>query len=95
VLNVLIDGIALPAPDARSIWQRFSAWMEEHRGDLAGFAQAEGFASVHPELHSGEPVLVISRTVPQKPYDTAATKRGRPTGAQPAPARSGRRRRDR
>lgn len=74
-LGVLIDGIAIPAPDARSIWQRFSAWMEEHSGDLGGFARTEGFASVHPELHGGEPVLVASLSAPQRPYTSAPAKR--------------------
>jgi hypothetical protein len=63
-------------PDGRALWQRFSAWMEEHRGDLAGFARSEGFASVHPEVHGSEPVLVVSRTAAQKPYANAVTKRG-------------------
>jgi hypothetical protein len=94
-LSVLLDGVPLPAPDARSLWQRFSTWMEERRGDLAGFAEAEGFASVHPEIHGGEPVLVVSRTLAQKPYTSAATKRGRPTGGPTAPPRPGRRRRAR
>ena len=79
-------------PEAGALWKRFSAWMEEHAGDLAGFAQAEGFTSIHPELHSGEPVLVASRTAQQMPYASAATKRGRPSTAQPARKRPGRRR---
>jgi hypothetical protein len=75
-LRVILDGIPMAEPDGRAFWQRFSAWMEEHKGDLAGFARAEGVASVHPEVHDGEPVLVASRTAPQKPYANAVTKRG-------------------
>ncbi len=91
-VRVLIDGVPLADPDARGVWQRFSAWMEEHPSDLAGFARAEGFASVHPELHGGEPVLVASRTLPQRPYATAPTN-GRPVAGGRAPrARPGRRR---
>ena len=75
-LRVIVDGTPMAEADGRTFWQRFSAWMEEHRGDLAGFARTEGFASVHPEVHAGEPVLVASRSAPQKPYTTAATKRG-------------------
>ena len=82
-LSAFIDGTALAEPDARALWQRFSAWMEEHAGDLAGFARAEGFASVHPELHDGEPVLVASRTAPQRPYASAPS-----TQARSAPAAS-------
>ena len=81
-LRVLIDGNAIPEAESRSLWARFSAWMEEHKGDLAGFAKAEGFASVHPELHGGEPVLVVSRTSPQKPYTSAVSRRA---GTGPGP----------
>jgi hypothetical protein len=77
-LRVLIDGSAMPEDQGRAFWGRFSAWMEEHKGDLAGFAKAEGFASVQPELHGGEPVLVVSRTGSQKPYASAVSKRGAP-----------------
>jgi hypothetical protein len=76
-LRVLIDGTPLAEPEARALWQRFSAWMEEHVGDLGGFARAEGFVSIHPELHDGEPVLVASRSAPQGPYVNAPAKRGR------------------
>jgi hypothetical protein len=76
-LRVLVDGTPMAEPDGRAFWQRFSAYMEEHKGDLAGFARAEGFASVHPELHAGEPVLVASRTARQQPYTTAPAKRKR------------------
>jgi hypothetical protein len=85
-LRVLVDGIPMAEADGRAFWQRFSAWMEEHRGDLAGFSEAEGFASVHPELHAGEPVLIASRTAPQKPYANAVSKRsGAGRGAQKPP----------
>jgi hypothetical protein len=64
----------MPDEEAAALWRRFSEWMEEHVGDLLGFAQAEGFASVRPEMHAGSPVLTLSRTAPQTPY-TNATKR--------------------
>lgn len=69
--RVLVDGQALPTEEAIAFWKRFSAWMDEHPGDLAGFARTEGLSSVTPEMHSGAPVLVASRTAPQKPYTTA------------------------
>jgi hypothetical protein len=78
-LRVIVDGAPLADAEARGVWQRFSAWMEEHPSDLGGFARAEGFLSVHPELHGGEPVLVVSRVAPQRPYTTAPTKRGAAT----------------
>lgn len=71
-MKVLVDGVALPDAEGRAFWQRFSAWMEEHRGDLAGFATAEGFVSVHPAVENGQPVLLVSRTVPQRPYASVA-----------------------
>jgi hypothetical protein len=82
-LRVLVDGTPLAEPESRALWQRFSAWMEQHAGDLGGFAQAEGFASVHPELHDGEPVLVASRSAPQRPYASAPVRRrgGAPVSA--------------
>jgi hypothetical protein len=70
-LRVLVDGMQLPDEEATAFWKRFSGWMQEHRGDLGGFARAEGLASVHPEMHEGGPVLVASRTVPQRPYAIA------------------------
>jgi hypothetical protein len=75
-LRVVLDGEPLPAAEAMGLWKRFSAWMEEHAGDLAGFAKSEGLASVHPEVHGGIPVLVASRTAPQRPYTAAPKKKG-------------------
>jgi hypothetical protein len=75
-LRVLVDGVPLPDVEARAMWHRFSAWMEEHVGDLAGFASAEGLASVHPEMHGGLPVLVASHAAPQRPYGPAPKKSG-------------------
>jgi hypothetical protein len=71
-LAVLVDGESLPDDEARALWARFSAWMEDHRGDLAGFAQREGFASVHPGVRDGRAVLLVSRVTPQRPYAPAA-----------------------
>jgi hypothetical protein len=73
-LRVVVDGSPLPQEEAIEFWKRFSHWMEEHQGDLSGFACAERLASVHPELHREGPVLVASRTKPQRPY-TSAPKR--------------------
>jgi hypothetical protein len=75
LLRVLIDGEALPGEDAIAFWKRFSNWMDENPGDLAGFAETEGLTSVVPEMHSGAPVLVASRTAPQKPYTSAPKKK--------------------
>jgi hypothetical protein len=65
---VLVDGVPMPDDAARALWERFSAWMEEHQGDLAGFAKQEGYASVHPGVEAGRPVLRASKKDPQRPY---------------------------
>jgi hypothetical protein len=70
-LAALVDGVPLGDAEARALWARFSAHMEAHEGDLAGFAKIEGFTSVHPEMHSGRAVLVASRSAPQRPYAEA------------------------
>lgn len=74
-LGVLVDDIPMPEAEALSFWERFSDWMEEHRGDLAGFAAQEGFASVHPGVDGDKPVLRASKTAGQRPY---AAVRGNP-----------------
>ena len=84
-LQVLVQGVALSDEEARAIWRRFSAWMDANAGDLAGFARSEGFASLHPEMHGGSPVLVASRTASQRPYAVAPKK---PGGAGPSTPRS-------
>jgi hypothetical protein len=71
MLRVLVDGKALEREDAVAFWKRFSAWMDAHEGDLAGFARSEGLLSVQPEMHDGTPVLVASRSAKQRPYATA------------------------
>jgi hypothetical protein len=70
-LRVVLDGVALPDDEARAFWKRFSAWMDDKEGDLAGFARAEGLASVHPEMREGRAVLTGSHTAPQRPYGPA------------------------
>ena len=77
LLRVLVDGEVLPADEGIAFWKRFSAWMDEHPSDLAGFAKSEGVASVHPEMHDGAPVLVASRKAPQGPYVAAPKKKSK------------------
>ena len=59
-LAVFVDGRPLPDEQARALWTRFSAHMDQHQGDLAGFAQQEGFSSVRPETRKGRAVLVVA-----------------------------------
>ena len=75
-LRVLVEGVPLSDEEARAVWRRFSEWMDANVGDLAGFARAEGFASLHPEMHGDSPVLVASRSASQRPYATAPKKKG-------------------
>ena len=67
-LGVSVDGAPLEDGQAHALWERFSAWMEAHRGDLAGFAAQEGFASVQPGVDGDRPVLRASAHAPQGPY---------------------------
>ena len=73
VLSVVVDGVAMPEEDARAFWKRFSAYMDAHKGDLLGFAKAEGYASIHPAMASTGAQLVVSRMKPQGPYRNADT----------------------
>ena len=88
---------ALPSPSPKRApsGKRFSAWMEEHKGDLAGFARAAGApAASTPSSTGGEPVLVASRTAPQRPYEQRSSPSGAgarqvaPRGSARAPAAS-------
>jgi hypothetical protein len=86
-LRVLVDGEPLESAEAVAFWKRFSTWMDEHPGDLAGFAKGEGFASVQPEMHDGAPVLVASRSGVQKPYTSAPKRQGTSKKAKAKPSR--------
>lgn len=82
-LGVLVDGAPMAEEQALALWDRFSAWMEEHRGDLAGFAAQEGYASVHPGVDGDRPVLRISKSATQRPYAPVRA------GSEPPPAKPG------
>ena len=80
-LTVLVDGAPLPEAEALALWDRFSTWMEDHRGDLKGFAAQEGFASVHPGVDGDRPVLRASKTAEQRPYAPVTAAAGGADGA--------------
>lgn len=65
------DGIDLPKTEALAVWQKFSAWMDAHPGDLAGFAEEIGAKSVRPTLDVRGPVLLISGSEVQQAYGSA------------------------
>jgi hypothetical protein len=77
-LAVLVDGAAMPDDEARATWEAFSAFMEDHKGDLGGFAKSRGFVSAHPRSEGGRAILVLSRTAPQEAYANA---KGMPKGS--------------
>jgi hypothetical protein len=58
-LRVLVDGKPLDDERARELWIEFSRYMDDHEGDLAGFAKLHGWASVAPEHRRGQAVLVV------------------------------------
>lgn len=63
-----VDGTLLSEKDARDLWARFSVYMEEHRGDLGGFAKQEGLSSIRPSFEAGAAILIASHTEAQAPY---------------------------
>lgn len=71
-----VDGQLLDEEGARALWQRFSEHMEANKGDLAGFAAKEGYASVRPGMENGRAVLIASRSAPQVPYASVKEERG-------------------
>ena len=75
-LTVIVDGTPMPDEEARLFWSRFSEHMEKNKGDLAGFAKAEGFASVRPAMGPEGAQLVVSRTAKQEPYGKARSSSG-------------------
>jgi hypothetical protein len=76
MLKVFVDGVPMPESEALAFWRRFSEHMEANRGDLAGFAKKEGFASVHPMTGPEGAELHASKRDPQRPYTTAARRSG-------------------
>jgi hypothetical protein len=59
-LGAIIDGRALSDDEARVLWVEFSVHMDDHVGDLAGFARSKGWTKIVPEHRAGRAVLVIS-----------------------------------
>lgn len=58
-LEVRVDGAPLDEAAARALWTSFSRYMDEHRGDTAGFARLHGWFRVSPEHQGGFAVLVV------------------------------------
>jgi hypothetical protein len=86
-LGVLIDGVPLGDEEARALWTEFSAHMDEHRGDMAGFAKKKGWRSVLPDYRKGRAVLVVDSGKGPAPKAPPAVK------APPAPGGKAKKRR--
>ncbi len=76
-LAAWIDGAPLAEEEARALWKEFSEHMDEHRGDMAGFAAKKGWFSVLPEHRAGKAVLMVR---------TSASAKMAPPPAAPKPA---------
>jgi hypothetical protein len=63
-LAAIVDGAPLGEDEARALWKDFSAHMDEHEGDMAGFAKKKGWLSVAPEYRRGQAVLVVKTGKP-------------------------------
>jgi hypothetical protein len=74
-LAATVDGAALPEEEARALWTEFSRYMDEHKGDTAGFARLHGWASVAPAYQGGRAVLAAWT---KEPPPAAPKKQGRP-----------------
>jgi hypothetical protein len=61
-LAAVVDGRHLDEDDARALWTRFSAHMDAHEGDFAGFAASEGLVSSRVAVVEGVPTLTLERT---------------------------------
>lgn len=75
-LAATIDGRPLGEEEARALWVEFSAHMEEHQGDFAGFAKKKDCVSAAPEYRSGQAVLVL-RTKAEKARAPTLQRRAR------------------
>ncbi|WP_437610338.1 hypothetical protein WMF20_02375 [Sorangium sp. So ce834] len=90
-LAASIDGAPLPDEEARDLWTRFSRYMDEHRGDMAGFARENGYVSVTPTFDRGRALLVVRTTEapPEKPAPRGGGEPGPRGGGKPAARGSG------
>jgi hypothetical protein len=82
LLVALIDGAPLPEEEARALWKEFSEHMDEHQGDMAGFAKKKGWVSVAPEYRKGKAVLLVKTTAapPKGPARPAKPAKGKRRG---------------
>lgn len=80
-LSVEIDGKPLAPDEARSLWEAFSSYLDEHELDFDGFAKAKGFFSVRPTHKGGRAVLVVqtSAAKPPAPKSPAPAQRAKAT----------------
>ncbi len=72
-LVAIVDGQGLAPDDARALWQRFSAHMDENEGDFDGFAAKEGFRYARVSVQDHTPSLVLTND-PAAPTETKTAK---------------------
>jgi hypothetical protein len=63
-LAAVMDGAPMEEEAARTLWKDFSAHMDAHEGDMAGFAKGRGWVSVLPEYRQGKAVLIVKTGAP-------------------------------
>jgi hypothetical protein len=59
-LAAVVGGKALPPDEARALWETFSAYMQNHKNDFAGFARQQGFAHARVAAHGGVATLTLA-----------------------------------
>ena len=87
-LAAVIDGVTLGEEEARVLWTAFSAHMDAHQGDMAGFARRKGWFAVAPEYRQGKAVLLVRTTEGAPlPPPPKAPPRPKPAGKRPGPGK--------
>jgi hypothetical protein len=66
-LAAVVDGKPSEPADAKALWERFSAYMDEHQGDFDGFAKEEGLLAARVDVVQGVPTLTLSSTAERAP----------------------------
>ena len=76
-LAAVVDGKPSEPSDAKALWERFSAYMDEHQGDFDGFAKQEGLLSARVDVVQGVPTLTLSSAAERAPEPQTQKKRKR------------------
>jgi len=63
-LAATVGGKALDLEGARTLWERFSAYMDVHRNDFEGFARSEGWAHASVVANGEAAMLTLANEAP-------------------------------